>query len=94
MPELRSKVYREIEHHAGNAMSKAEIEIILKLESGIIDKVERAQECYNRGFLKSKATLRASIFSLANQGSPQAQELAAKFLSEVELENMMHGQSK
>lgn len=92
MQKIASKTYKEIERLARCTMSKKEVESILELPQGTLSTDTKATDCYNRGFLKSKAELRASIITLANSGSSQAQELATKFIEETNLENVMYGQ--
>lgn len=78
-----------IEEFAELLMAPAEIEILVnpsggKLEREIKTKGTEAYLAYMRGKLKTKASLRSMVITLAKKGSPQAELLADKYIKDAE----------
>lgn len=77
-----------VEEYAGVFLKPSEIAILLNLDESKFrfwcsQKDHPAYLAYQKGFLKSKLEIRKNVVKLAKLGSPQAEELADKYIKDA-----------
>lgn len=92
MSELTEEQIKDLEEMASALMTPYEISFLLQIPSQERDdfceilknhKMSPLFEVYNRGINKTKYELRKMTLKLAKNGSPAAEPLADKYLSEL-----------